>query len=48
MSFICSICGQEYPDIEMSTSNPDTCLNCDLNLVHDANIEDSQLFSINI
>ena len=39
---ICKICGEEHTKEEMSTI--DTCIYCDLNLVHDINIEDGQLF----
>ena len=41
MSFICSICGEEHTEEERSH---DVCIYCDTTLVHDANIDDGQLF----
>jgi hypothetical protein len=42
MTFICSICGEVKDDSELS--HDDVCIYCDLNIMHDANIEDGQLF----
>ena len=38
---ICKICGEEHPEYEMATE--DTCIFCDLTLIHDISIENGQL-----
>jgi len=39
---ICRVCGEDYEEDQMATD--DVCINCDCAIVHDAMIDDGQLF----